>query len=285
MRGCACRGTAGFAHVSCLAEQAKILVAEAEENNLGLKVKQARFNRWRTCSLCEQDHHGVVSCALGWACWKTYLGRPETADVRGMAMTNLGNGLLEARQHEDALIVREADLATKLRIGAPEGSILVAQANRAGTYAALGRGDEAVSIYREAYSGCKAILGNCDQRTLMAANNLVHELQRQMKHTEAVSILRGPLSDARRAFGDDHEMTLMLGSLLADSLVGAGTNPTVDAVREAIAIREDIFRRSRRLLGVSHPHTQKRQRALDSARSALANHESAGQLRARKKEH
>ena len=32
VRGCACRGTAGFAHVSCLAEQATILVADAEEN-------------------------------------------------------------------------------------------------------------------------------------------------------------------------------------------------------------------------------------------------------------
>ena len=31
VRGCACRGTAGFAHVSCLAEQAKILYAEAED--------------------------------------------------------------------------------------------------------------------------------------------------------------------------------------------------------------------------------------------------------------
>ena len=30
VRGCACRGTAGFAHVSCLAEQAKILMEEAE---------------------------------------------------------------------------------------------------------------------------------------------------------------------------------------------------------------------------------------------------------------
>ena len=38
VRRCACRGTAGFAHVSCLAEQAKILVAEAEENNLGDKA-------------------------------------------------------------------------------------------------------------------------------------------------------------------------------------------------------------------------------------------------------
>ena len=70
VRGCACRGTAGYAHVSCLAEQAKILVAEAEENNLDLKVKRARWARWSTCSLCEQRYHGAVACALGWACWK-----------------------------------------------------------------------------------------------------------------------------------------------------------------------------------------------------------------------
>ena len=39
VRGCACRGTAGFAHVSCLAEQAKILMDEALENNLDWEVK------------------------------------------------------------------------------------------------------------------------------------------------------------------------------------------------------------------------------------------------------
>ena len=38
MRGCSCRGTAGFGHVSCLAEQAKILFAEGLENNLGDKA-------------------------------------------------------------------------------------------------------------------------------------------------------------------------------------------------------------------------------------------------------
>ena len=31
MRGCECRGTEGFAHLSCLAEQAKILIEDAEE--------------------------------------------------------------------------------------------------------------------------------------------------------------------------------------------------------------------------------------------------------------
>ena len=73
VRGCACRGGAGFAHVSCLARQAKILVEDAEARELD----DSKFERWYTCGLCEQDYHGVVLCALGWACWKTYVGRPE----------------------------------------------------------------------------------------------------------------------------------------------------------------------------------------------------------------
>ena len=74
VRGCACgdresvaSGNTGVAHVSCLAEQAKILFAEAEENNLDNKVQNARWARWSKCSLCEQEYHGVVSCA-GWLC-------------------------------------------------------------------------------------------------------------------------------------------------------------------------------------------------------------------------
>ena len=54
VRGCSCRGTAGFAHLSCLAEQAKILVEDAEERNLD----DGKFERWYACSLCEQKYHG-----------------------------------------------------------------------------------------------------------------------------------------------------------------------------------------------------------------------------------
>ncbi len=86
VRGCSCRGTAGFAHLSCLTEQAKILMDEAEENNLGDKVKLERFRRWYKCSLCEQSYHGVVAHALGLACRKTYLGQPEGSWARRMAM-------------------------------------------------------------------------------------------------------------------------------------------------------------------------------------------------------
>jgi len=95
-------------HVSCLAEQAKILIAEAEENNLGQKTVLERWQKWESCRLCEQRYHSVVLCALGWACWKTYVGRPEMDGVRGLAMNLLGNGLHEAGSFEDALSVKEA---------------------------------------------------------------------------------------------------------------------------------------------------------------------------------
>ena len=46
VRGCACRGTAGFAHISCLAERVKILCDEAGENNLGDEALMVRRMRW-----------------------------------------------------------------------------------------------------------------------------------------------------------------------------------------------------------------------------------------------
>ena len=76
MRGCACRGTAGFAHVSCLAEQAKILVAEAEENNLGSKVLKFAGLIVGTRVVCaSQNYHGVVRGGARVGVRKTYLVR------------------------------------------------------------------------------------------------------------------------------------------------------------------------------------------------------------------
>ena len=102
VRGCACGDRdgvsspeLGVAHVSCLARQAKVLFAEAEENNLVGEAKQERWNRWHTCDLCEQEFHGVVRCAFGWACWKTYLGRPEVDQIRGMTMGPRGRVVRE----------------------------------------------------------------------------------------------------------------------------------------------------------------------------------------------
>ena len=176
VRGCACRGTSGFAHVSCLAEQAKILVAEAEENNWDNDRFHPRWDRWATCSLCEQQYHGVVCCALGWACWKTYVGRPETDMARVLAMSALGNGLSQARLHEDALSVREAELSMLRRFGASENSILVSQGNLAAVYQSLGRYEQALQMKRDVYSGRLKLNGEEHGSTIIAANNYANTL-------------------------------------------------------------------------------------------------------------
>jgi hypothetical protein len=169
VRMCACRGGAGFAHVSCLAEQAKILVAEAEERDLYGEAFDDIFERWHTCRLCEQRYHGVVLCALGWACWKTYVSRPETDMARQMASTLLGNGLSDADHHEEALSVREADFATDQRLGAPAENMLCTQSNLATTYARLGRLEEALQMDRDVYVGRAKLNGEEHERTLRAA--------------------------------------------------------------------------------------------------------------------
>ena len=68
-------------------------------------------------------------------------------------MNQLGNGLHDADQHEDALTVREAELAMKRRLGADEDNILAAQGNLALTYARCGRRPEALRLRQEVYSG------------------------------------------------------------------------------------------------------------------------------------
>ena len=91
VRMCACRGHSGVAHVSCLVRQAQVAVQQGlanEENNLVPRLKW-----WWTCRLCEQHHHGAVESALGWACWKTYVGRPAGDHLRNIALQILADSL------------------------------------------------------------------------------------------------------------------------------------------------------------------------------------------------
>ena len=266
VRMCACRGTAGFAHVSCLAEQAKLLCDEAEENNLDMG---SRWERWYLCSLCEQDYHGVVSCALGWACWKTYVGRPETDQVHVSTMNRLGNGLSSAGHHADALPVREAELATLRRLGASEDNLFAVQGNLASTVYKLGRFEDALRIERGVYSGRSKFLGEEHPQTLLTANNYADSLHSLHRFEEAKSVLRKIIPVARRVFGDSHELTLRMRTNYARSLY-KDDGATLDDLREAVTTLEDTERTARRVLGGTHPFTMDIETTLQNARSKLA---------------
>jgi len=264
VRMCACRGTAGFAHVSCLAEQAKILHAEAVANN-----KDSQWHRWHTCSLCEQHYHGVVRCALGWACWKTYLGRPETNVLRLTAMRQLGNGLADALLHEAALSVQEAEMALLRRLGAPEYNILAVQSNLASTYHALGRTELANQMYRDVYSGRLKLHGEEHENTLLAASNYASSLRTQERFEEARSVLRKAIPVARRGIGESHELTLKMRWIYAKALYN-DPGATLHDLREAVTKLEEIERTARRVFGGAHPLTGGTELRLREARAALA---------------
>ena len=268
VRGCSCRGTSGFAHVSCLAEQAKILVAEAEENNLGLKAKNERWRQWYSCSLCEQKYHGVVRCALGWVCWKTYVGRGEGDALWRMAMNLLGLGLYEAARFEEAVAVREAEFSMERRLNRSEKSILVVQGNLAGTYHMLGRLEQASSMYRDVYAGMVRLYGEEQEETLRAAYNYALSLNALLHFKEAKSLLRKMTPVAQRVLGENIETTLRMKWTYAQSLY-KDPDATLDDVREAVETLEDADRIARRVLGGAHPITARMEGTLQKARANL----------------
>ena len=274
VRMCACRGTAGFAHVSCLAEQAKILLAEAKENNLGEDAINARWRQWHTCGLCKQSYHGVVRCALGWACWKTYLGRPETDWARLHAMTELGHGLSGVGQYEDALSVREAELSTLKRLGATEDLMLVTQSNFASAYNNLGRQQDALRMSRDVYSGRLRFNGGEHEETVVAAGNYASSLFSLRRFDEARALLRNMVPVARRTLGESHELTLRMRSAYAQSLY-MDDGGSLEDLREAGITLEEIEPTARRLLGGANPITLRIEQHLRNARAALRSREDA----------
>ena len=272
VRMCACRGTAGFAHVSCLAEQAKVLVAEAEEKNLRGDAFHERLDRWHTCSLCEQEYYGVVRCALGWACWKTYLGRPETNGTRLNAMTQLGNGLFDAEKNGEALVVREAELSLLRRTGRDETdpNVLVMQGNIAQCYKHLGQIEKSFAIEQRVYRMQRAILGDDHENTRISAMNIARTLAEGLnRHKEAARFLRKEMPPLMRNISRDHANAIKLQLYLANCL-STGNDASWADLREAVAILEDLNPRARRVFGPQHPETLAGEFALSYARRKLA---------------
>ena len=268
VRGCACHTTEGFVHVSCLVEQAKILREEAVENNLGVNACDAKWARWCTCSLCEQDYHGLVYHALGWACWKTYLTWPETDWTRCMAIGQLGNGLAAAKRHEDTLSLMKITLSTYLRLGAPASTILIVQGNLASMYHLSGQFEEALRLRQDVYSETVKLNGEEHGDSLIAANNYASSLEGLQHFEEARSLLLKKMPVAQRVLGESHDLTLRMRWCYAMALCA-------DDGAAAAEILEETAQTARRVFGPTNPLTEGIELNLREIRAALRKPRSA----------
>jgi hypothetical protein len=233
----------------------------------GTQRGTSKWRRWDTCSLCEQDYHGVVSCALGWACWKTYVGRPESDVLRPVAMGLLGNGLHDADHDADALSVFEAQLSMLRRLGESDDAIFPVRCCLLRMYRKLDR-NVPFSLQRDVYLGWLKIYGEEHRESLGEACSYAVLLSSLKRFEEARAVLRKAIPVAQRVLGDGDEMTIGMRGNYARSLY-RDPNATLDDIREAVTILEEIAPTARRSLDGAHSLLSNILKSLRYARAAL----------------
>ena len=189
--------------------------------------------------------------------------------TRMNAMKQLGNGLSTMLHHEDALSVREAELAMRRRLGLSELNILSAQSNLAMTYGRLGQHERAIHIERDVYSGRLKLHGKEHRATLLAANNYAWGLFHLERFKEIKALMRKMTPVARRTLGEGNATTLRMRWIYAIALRD-DDGATLDDLREAVTMLEDAERIARRFLGSANPVTPGIEESLLRARAALS---------------
>ena len=199
-----------------------------------------------------------------------FLGRPETDVARVAAMTTLGNGLLLADHHEDALPVYEAELSMWRRFGfgVDEKALLITKTNIALCYYRLGRHEEALNLRRQVYARGVA-LGISNKDLFIDVLNLSWSLNETGRYTEAKSFLREQLPKARRVLGVDHDTVIQMRWQHAETLRLDGDASREDLV-EAVTVLEELSRKTQRIYGTSHPLPTDIRTTLGLARKKLA---------------
>ena len=130
-----------------------------------------------------------------------------------------------------------------------------------------GQIDEALSMQREVYAGWQNWGDGVAQD--IAVCNLTEYLVAAREFEEAQSLAREELPAIIDRHGPDGSLTLEVRAWYARALFRAG-DAAEDDVSEAVTILEDVFRRSKRVLGDSHPDTERARKFLEEVRSARA---------------
>ena len=82
-------------------------------------------------------------------------------------------------------------------------------------------------------------------------------------------MLRKVMPLALSTFGSDHDNTLRIRGVLAQALY-SDEDPSVDELKEAVSLAEDVSRRTTRVFGSSHEIARVSKGTLRNARAALA---------------
>ena len=242
---------------------------------------------WGTCLICNENFVGAVKLALGWACWKTYLGPEETETERG-TIRSVSIGILgEALQDTDpelALSVLRAQttLYQKARPTNLKGLVLMNQGKEAFCYSKMGQYDQALRLRRVVHAGFLELYGPAHHQTISHGNQLLLSLADNNLYSEAKLFARQlvratpePPVDVR-AFvavrvvaADTLCSRTSIGDSQVDALIPSASTSRAEMV-EVVELLEDASRMARQRLGCYHQLTGVAVGKLEHARAALA---------------
>ena len=305
VRGCACRGTAGVAHVHCHVERCRAAFDD--------ELRRSTFKReWTKCQTCGRDFQGPLALALATASWKLYSADvPEhyvarvprgMADIAAFSLRNeaaqfLARAMDDNGRHEEALPWFRAVLAAFERLEtanpgkivseeldtARRSIILNAKEDVATTLTDLGRHAEALAMLRETYTAWVEMHGVTAHDATVSSINLCSSLIQNGHNKEAQTLMRGALENARRLFGQNEVpmYALQLARALYDVrskkaetrgqtiLYDPEVGPQREDLLEAKALAEEALASARRIFGPSHPDTRRCESQLSTIQKLL----------------
>ena len=242
VRGCACRGSSGWSHATCLVQSAEA----APVPPLGL-----HYAAWISCSICKQRFTGLVQLRLAIALWAKYAACALETDLERLGAVDVYAGALAAAgEHAEAARLHRGIMDVRTRTWGPEHSItLISASNLAASLVRLGECAEAAVLLRTELAARTCTVGADDKGTLAAESLLVVALLRLEKYAEAETLCRGTLEKKRRVLGREHPETLTTFANLAFSLGNQGK------YAEAVEIEREVLVKKTRCLGAEHEST------------------------------
>jgi tetratricopeptide (TPR) repeat protein len=262
--GCACRGSAGFAHIECLVGYATVEFGKSNKSHA-----------WDECHVCKQKFTGGVELAMAREWFKqSKLHREQAKGAAQQRLADrihldagdcLANALFNAKKNPDealALFHKLHAEATRLH-GVSHPRTLGIACNIGASLSGLGRFEQAETVLRLASDEAtvrqaKSPNGEvgipaAELRKLIRSidGNLAATLLSNEKLEEAGIIMRRLVDMHRRDVGPDD-----LSTLTCECNLAALISQTPDRLREASDMTIDTLGRSLRKLGAEHPFTR-----------------------------
>ena len=251
VRGCACRGSMGAAHLSCLAQQARLANEDDPSHTGAVEDLDLRMGRWQTCRLCWQSYHGVVACALGWRCWRTYAMLPRGDTRRFIAMGILGRALIECKRSKEALSLFQTSLADcRLYFKSYPPTMLHTRQSIARCYNELGQHTKALKVQRDILEKQLTLEG-----AFISVAFLAHTLVALGKYAEVRDLAFDMIPKTPQ--GSKYaELDIQLKLSYANA-TWKDPELSTEARFNATKFMALAYKQSRRVLGPLHPQTRR----------------------------